>query len=294
MKVSIVIVSKNRKEDLRYTLNKINSTLDLRAHEVLVLLDGCDDGSEILIDEFDWVSWTRLFTSVGASRARKLLYEKAVGDYFIGLDDDAHPLNLDFIEQVCLIFAKYTNTGIIAFQELKGVFKSDLEALQLSSKDRVEYFTNEFIGSGFAIRKSVYFNTNGFPTWLDIYGEESCVAIEVLANGYDIIYTNSIKINHRVDIEARKVNKQNYYRFGKQLKNSSNYFIVYYPNPFLALLKLYWHNFKKYALTDFRCFTIYFRTVGAVLIQFPAVLKFRRPVKKEVLYKMRRLKGLKY
>jgi GT2 family glycosyltransferase len=294
MKISIVIVSKNRKEDLRYTLNKINFALDLRVHEVLVLLDGCDDGSEILMDEFDWVSWTCLSTSVGASKARKLLYEKAIGDYFIGLDDDAHPLNLDFIEQVCLIFDKYTNTGIIAFQELKGVFESDLEALELSSTDKVEYFTNEFIGSGFAIRKSVYFNTNGFPTWLDIYGEESCVALEVLANGHDIIFTNSVKINHRVDMEARKLGKQNYYRFGKQLKNSSNYFIVYYPNPFLSLLKLYWHNFKKYALTDFECFIIYFKTIGTVLIQLPTVLKFREPVEKEVLYKMRRLKGLKY
>ena len=294
MKVSIVIVSKNRKEALRYTLNKINSALDLRVHEVLVLLDGCDDGSEILMEEFDWILWTCLSKSVGASRARKLLYEKAVGDYFIGLDDDAHPLNLDFIEQVCLIFANYSNTGIIAFQELKGVFKSDLEVLQLSSNDKVEYFTNEFIGCGFAIRKSVYFNTNGFPTWLEIYGEESCVALEVLANGHDIIYTNSIKINHRVNMEVRKSNKQNYYRFGKQLKNSTNYFIVYYPNPYLALLKLYWHNFNKYALSDFQYFTIYFRTIGTVLIQFPTVLKFRKPVAKEVLCKIRRLKGLQY
>jgi hypothetical protein len=51
-----------------------------------VLLDGCDDGSD-LVSAFDWVSWTCLSESVGASAARRLLYAKAVGDYFIGLDE---------------------------------------------------------------------------------------------------------------------------------------------------------------------------------------------------------------
>lgn len=294
MKVSILIISKNRKEELRYTLSKIKNVLDFSIHEVLVLLDGCDDGSEGLVDTFDWVSWTCLSKSIGASAARRLLYAKAVGDYFIGLDDDAHPLSTDFIDKTLLIFDKYDNTGIIAFQEVKGIFKTNQEALLQSNNTTIDYYTNEFIGSGFAIRKSVYLKTNGFPTWLDIYGEESCVAIEVLANGHDIIYTSSIKINHRVDKEARKLNKHNYYRFGKQLKNSTNYFIVYYPNPIFSLLKLYWHNFKKYAVTDFRCFRIYFKTIVTVLIQLPTVLKFRKPVDKEVRYKMRRLKGLQY
>lgn len=294
MKVSILIISKNRKEELRYTLSKIKNVLDFSVHEVLVLLDGCDDGSENLINAFGWVSWTCLPKSVGASAARRLLYAKAVGDYFIGLDDDAHPLSTDFIDQTLLIFDKYANTGIIAFQEVKGVFKTDQDALLQSSNTSAAYYTNEFIGCGFAIRKSVYLNTNGFPTWLDIYGEESCVAIEVLANGQDIIYTSSVKINHRVDKLARKINKNNYYRFGKQLKNSTNYFIVYYPNPILSVLKLYWHNFKKYALTDFTCFMIYFKTIAAVLIQLPTVLKFRKPVDKDVLCKMRRLRGLQY
>ena len=98
------------------------------------------------------------------------------------------------------MFSKNPNVGILAFEEIKGRFESDREALKVSEKDKVEFLTAEFIGCGFAIRKSVYMKTNGFPIWIDIYGEESCVSMEVMSKGYDILFSNQIKINHRVDI----------------------------------------------------------------------------------------------
>lgn len=294
MKVSILIISKNRKEDLSFTLKRIKTLVDISVHEVLVLLDGCNDNSEELVDEFNWIVWTVLEESIGASAARHHLYPKAQGDFLIGLDDDAHPLASDFILQTMHLFDRNTNVGIIAFHEVKGIYQSDEEALLYSETKLEEYFTNEFIGCGFAIRKSVYMTTNGFPIWLDIYGEESCVSIEVLANNYDILYTNTIKINHRVDREQRIIKKQNYFRFGKQLKNSTYYFLVYYPFPLIAIIKMYWHNFKKYALTDFEYFKIFFRTIFIVLVHVPKILKYRNPVDKLLIVKMRTLEKLKF
>jgi glycosyltransferase involved in cell wall biosynthesis len=294
MKVSILIISKNRKEDLSFTLKRIKTLVDISVHEVLVLLDGCNDNSEELVGEFNWVVWTVLEESIGASAARHYLYPKAQGDFLIGLDDDAHPLASNFILQAIHLFDKNTNVGIIAFHEVKGIYQSDEEALLHSETKLEEYFTNEFIGCGFAIRKSVYMATNGFPIWLDIYGEESCVSIEVLANNHDILYTNTIKINHRVDREQRRIKKQNYFRFGKQLKNSTYYFLVYYPFPLIAIIKMYWHNFKKYALTDFEYFKIFFRTIFIVLVHVPKILKYRNPVDKLLIVKMRTLEKLKF
>jgi GT2 family glycosyltransferase len=294
MRASIVIVSKNRKEELDKTLQILEKLIDFSIHEVLVFLDGCNDGSELLKKQFKWVIWGGSEKSIGASGARNVLYPKAKGDYLIGLDDDAHPLQTSFIDLTITLFEAFPNVGVIAFQEIKGIYTSDEEALNKFESPEEEYFTNEFIGCGFAIRKDVYEETNGFPVWIDIYGEESCVSIEVVAKGYDIIYTNKIKVNHRVNMEERKIKGQNYFRFGRQLKNTTYYFLVYYPFPLINILKLYWHNFTKYALSDTKCFKIFCKTIVEVIIGIPTVIKYRNPVDEIVLNKMRQLSCLKF
>lgn len=294
MHASILIVSKNRKEELKITLQVLEGILDLKIHEVLVFLDGCSDNSELLQIQFDWVKWQISEKSIGASAGRHQLYPKAQGQFLIGLDDDAHPLSADFIIKTTNIFKKYPNVGIIAFQEIKGVFSSDEEALKQVTLVEEKYYTNEFIGCGFAIRKVVYMATNGFPVWIDIYGEEACVSMEVLACGYDIIYSNTIKVNHRVNIAERKLKGQNYFRFGKQLKNTTYYYLVYYPFPLASILKLYGHNFRKYALMDWAYFKVFFKTIFEVFLEIPNVMKYRSPIEEKVLKKMRSLSGLKF
>lgn len=294
MRASIVIVSKNRKEELLKTLKIIGLLIDKFQVEVLVFLDGCTDDSEVLMNELKWVSWFVSAKSIGASAARQRLYPFAKGELLIGLDDDAHPLTEDFISKIEILFQENATVGVLAFEEVKGVFESDSAALEQSEKIKKEFLCSDFIGCGFAIRKSAYLETNGFPVWIDIYGEESCLAIEVMAKGFDILFTNTIKINHRVNIVQRKQNKQNYFRFGKQLKNTTYYFLVYYPWPFWNILKLYWHNFKKYALTDWEFSKIYFKTIFIVLINIPRVLRYRKPVDKALILKMRGLSVLKY
>jgi len=294
MEASILIVSKNRKQALKKTLLLLKPMLDLSKHEALVFLDGCTDGSNSLIETIPWVKWFFVNESIGASKARHQLYKKAIGTYFIGFDDDAHPLNADFIDSVKKVFVKNHNVGIIAFEEIKGVFDSDEIAIKSGSSNSIEYLTNEFIGCGFAIKKDVYEKTNGFPVWMNIYGEESCLSIEVLDKGYDIIYSNQIKVNHRVDIIERKKRGLNYFRFGKQLKNTTYYYLVYYPFPLIKILKLYWHNFNKYALHDIKCFVIFFKVIFEVFVKTPQVLKYRNPVEKDSLKKKKNLSPIKY
>ncbi|MBG6062965.1 GT2 family glycosyltransferase [Flavobacterium sp. CG_9.1] len=294
MQISILIVSKNRKEELERTLLVLEKLIDFSSHEVLIFLDGCTDDSEELSNQFSWVNWEFTTKSIGASPARNVLYSRAKGKYLIGLDDDAHPINADFISQTISIFQKHPNVGIIAFKEIKGIFNSDEEALGSFDFKEEEYYCSDFIGCGFAIKKEVYDATNGFPVWIDIYGEESCVAIEVLSKGFDIIYSNKIMVNHRVDKEARKLAGKNYFRFGKQLKNTTYYYLVYYPFPLIKILKLYRHNFIKYALTDVNCFKIFFKIIVEVCLNIPKVLKYRKPIKNSLLEKTKHLSAIEY
>ncbi|MFD1294261.1 glycosyltransferase family 2 protein [Lutibacter holmesii] len=292
MQISFLIVTKNRPEDLALTLNKLKVLIDVSIHEVLVFIDGCSK-TEVIIANFDWVKWIIVKDSISASPARCALYKKAKGTIFIGLDDDAHPLTPNLILQVEQAFTANTNLGIIAFQEVRGLFEADQVALK-NSKTLESYFTNDFIGCGFAIKKDVYEATNGFPVWIDIYGEETAVALEVLDLGYDILYEPNIKVNHRIDGEKRKQQGRNYFRFGRQLKNTLRYYIVYYPNPTKKVIKTLWHNFKKYALKDWSYFKSFVVVVFSTPFKLPKILKYRQPVKSKTIKAILNLKPLKY
>jgi GT2 family glycosyltransferase len=293
MEIAILIVTRNRPEELVITLDKLSCLLDLSLHEVLVFIDGCKQ-TESLIAQYPWVHWECSVISIGASPARNALYKKAKGTIFIGLDDDAHPLSPDFIEQTQSVFSKDKQTGIIAFQEVRGVFLNDHEAMGHAISKVECYSTNDFVGCGFAIRKDVYNQTNGFPIWLDIYGEESCLGIEVLDLGYEIRYDNTIVINHRIDRLKRINQGRNYFRFEKQLKNTIYYYLVYFPNPFFKITKLLFHNFKKYGLANRTYFQLFWKSLFCAVKEFRYVLQFRKPVKGNTLQKMNSLRGIKY
>ncbi|AWG21459.1 family 2 glycosyl transferase [Flavobacterium faecale] len=293
MEVSILIVTKNRPKELAFTLHNLLGIVDLSLHEVLVFIDGCIQTMAIQKD-FPWVRWESVVTSVGASPARSILYKNGNGIVFIGLDDDAHPLTPDFISKVHQVFNNDKKIGIVAFQEIKGIFASDEIAIENADHKSEEYYTNDFIGCGFAIKKEVYLLTNGFPVWIDIYGEEACVAIEVLDLGYQIKYVGSIMVNHRVDRLGRIKGGKFYFRFEKQLKNTIYYYLVYLPNPSYKIARLLFHNFKKYGFKDLKYFQLFLKSFFTAVFSFRYILRFRKPVQKSSLEKANKLKGLKY
>lgn len=291
MQISFLIVTKNRPEELQFTLKQLYTIFDSSCQEVLVYIDGCD-ATEPLQEQYPWVKWFVLKKSISASPARNFLYQKAVGEIFIGLDDDAHLISEKPIERITKYFQSNDNLGILAFLEVKGIFETPKECIKAIEKE--EYLTTEFIGSGFAIRKEVYDQTNGFPVWMDIYGEETCVSLEVLDLGYDILFSNQVVVNHRVDLEKRKQQGKNYFRFQKQLQNSFKIYLVYYRNPFKKILKLLWHNFRKYALSDRTYFKLFFKAAGNMLGSCISLLKFRKPVKQSTLNRLKQLKMIQY
>lgn len=292
MQISFLIVTKNRPEELAFTLDKLKSHIDLSIHEVLVFIDGCPKTAAIA-SNYEWVNWTVSKKSISASPARNALYKKAMGEIFIGLDDDAHPISENFIIEIETAFKKNIKLGIIAFQEVRGLFDTDEIALK-QVKEQASHLTNDFVGCGFAIKKEVYLATNGFPLWVDIYGEESALSIEVLDLDYQILFKNTLIVNHRVDVEKRKQQGRNYFRFEKQLKNTLRYYLIYFPNPLFKIVKLLTHNFKKYAIKDSRYFKSFFKVLFSTLFQLGAILKYRKPVKESTLQHKLKLKGIKY
>jgi GT2 family glycosyltransferase len=285
MEASIVIVSHNRKTDLALTLSIISVYLDSN-HEIRVFLDGCTDGSEELKEQFPLVQWHFSKKRMGASPARNALLKHAKGKYFIGFDDDSHPLQANFVNTVKELFETNPSLGVLSFQEVKGIFKNEQELETKREEGEIpDYNCNSFTGCGYAIRADVYNKTYGFPVWMDIYGEESCVSIEVMNKGFEIFYTSKISVHHRVNKMDRKSSGKNHFRFKKQLINNLGYYLVYFPwkNIPRKLIKLYSHNFFKYATKDRKYFVNFCKAFFKSFFYWIVFLKHRKPVSYKVI-----------
>ena len=295
MEASICIVSRNRKDELYKTLQILQHNTDYKKHEILVFLDGCNDGSLKLLDHFPKVNWEIGEYRIGASPARKKLFSKAKGKFIFGFDDDAHPLQEDFINKALGLFIKEPNLAVISFEEIKGIFKSDAEAMNHRIKD-VCYYCNSFVGCGFVIRNSAYQKISGFPNWMDIYGEEGCVSIQLIDKGYDILYTSVISVNHRVDRNKRKQDGNNAFRFERQLCNMGLYFLIYYPIQLIPkkLLKLFAHNFIKYGIKDPQFFKGYFKGLLIFSKKLPKAFLNRQQVSLKAIERINKLPHPKY
>ncbi len=292
MEFSYLIVTHGRVVDVIQTLRVLYLSFDANKDEVLVYIDACE-ATEQIRNQFPWVRWFSGHKRISASPARAFLYPQAKGQYLIGLDDDAHIITPDYKEKIRALFAQ-PKIGVLAFKEVKGIFTNDDEALSEVGSTSQFYETHDFIGCGFAIRKDVYDATRGFPTWIDIYGEEPCLSLEVMNLGFELWFTNQIAVNHRVDVVQRKLQGKNHFRFQKQLQNSFFIFLNYYPKPLLPIMKLLFHNFKKYGLKDATYFKLYMQALQHIFVHYRQKKQFRNPVDAFVLQKMRKVESLDY
>lgn len=295
MDISICIVSKDRREELDRTLGVLERLFIGEHSEILVFLDGCHDDSFRLIEKYETISWYSSEESIGASPARRRLFKKAAGTIIFGFDDDAHPLNENFIQIAKDLFQQNPTVAVLTFEEIKGIYENDSCALEHHIAQN-EFLCNSFVGCGFAILKAAYTKIDGFPEWMDIYGEEGAVSIQLMNKGYGILYTSQISVNHRVNRALRKLEGGNFFRFQKQLYNMGMYFLIFYPRHLLPrkLLKLFWHNLSKYAFTDVNFFLAFFKALFLFLLKASFIINKRSPVSEETINKMNTLPHPKF
>jgi N-acetylglucosaminyl-diphospho-decaprenol L-rhamnosyltransferase len=82
--VSVVIVSFNRVESLRQSLQMLGDT-----HRIIVVDNGSRDGAEALSDEFPAVRFSRLPKNFGLTKALNIGLRSIEGEYILCLHDDA-------------------------------------------------------------------------------------------------------------------------------------------------------------------------------------------------------------
>ncbi len=196
MRISVVICTKNRKDDLRVTLKGFYSQ-DYDNFEVIVIDNASNDGTiDMIRNEYPQVLYTYLPININIL-AQNIGISQASGEIIWRTDSDSHPESKDTFKRISDIFESQPNLDIISTTET--LVKKDFSEIELSTLDRNNgndidgYPVKSFSGPGSALRKSV-FDRIGY--YWEFGMEELDLSIRALRNNLSIKIFPNIRTLH--------------------------------------------------------------------------------------------------
>ena len=272
---AILISTKNRKTELLFTLKKIDALLQREDVECVVFDDGSDDGTfDAVKQNFPQVKLQRNEISRGYMYCRNKLLNEATAAFAISLDDDAHFLSADPLEQIQSHFESHPQCGLTAFR------------LWWSRNDSADFNTHEkttpvkgFVGCGHAWRIEAWRGIRNYPEWFQFYGEEDFASMELFKQGYTVDYLPKVLVQHRVDLKARSKTQKDFgFRYRRSFRAGWYLYFLFYPASKIPRKLLYtlFIQVKKIFKGNFNVIAPLFLSVFDVLKNLPRLRKSRR------------------
>lgn len=275
--ITINILTYNRKEELRVTLNKVINQQYKNIEIIVVDNASTDSTSEMMVLEFPSVRYIRLDKNIGISGWNEG-FKNANGDYILVLDDDSYPED-NALKDGIVWFSKNKKLGILAYNiHNSRTHASETECLFKQS--------GTFTGCGALISRELIGRIGYFNERIFLYLHELDFSIRCREAGYEILYDDSLIVIHNQSLSARDKKKEDpfrseyryYYYFLGYATILLQHFslasiLKYFPK--LIINKLIIALAYGYLRTFFKGF---FKIAGKI----PSDIKNRKPVRKLV------------
>lgn len=189
---TVIIPTKNRKDDLKIALNSlIKQNVEL---EIIVLDDGSTDGTDDMIKiEYPTIKLIRSDQSLGSAVQRNIGTKLASNPIIISIDDDVELQDEFTIEQILNHF-DHPRVGVVTIPFIN--INIGPKVFQEAPNNKGISITNTFIGLGYAYRKDIYLRLNGFRDIIYMEGEESDLSLGMLEKGYVVRLGSTKPIHH--------------------------------------------------------------------------------------------------
>ncbi len=221
---SILITTKNRKNELFFTLNSIN-TINSDKVEIVVFDDGSSDGTSDLIKEkFPSVLLYRNEISKGYMYCRNFMLNTTQAKYAISLDDDSNFLSDNPLEKIKNYFINNHDCGVIAFR----IFWSDEKPNTIQTNQKTSQVKG-FVGCGHAWRMDSWKVIPNYPEWFVFYGEEEYASYQLFKKKIQIHYLPSVLVHHRVKVQSRKLQSDYIQRQRRSLRSGWYLYFLFFP-----------------------------------------------------------------
>jgi GT2 family glycosyltransferase len=199
MRASFVVVNYNRKDELLTTIAETKKLIRDKPfeYEIVIVDNASQDGSADAVKQShpDVVLIENKFNS--GAPAWNLGFEKALGDYFIILDDDSHMTS--GLEEAIDFMNNNPKVGILALNITGGSYETS------QWDDMAE--TIGFIGCGAIFKKELYKKIGGYADWMFLYANEWELGLRCINAGYKIVYFKNSSVVHRTS-KMHRTNKR--------------------------------------------------------------------------------------
>ncbi len=209
--VSVIILTRNRREQLKECLNSIKRQ-NFPGVEVIVVDNASDDDTALMVKEnFSDVKLIRLDKNHGVG-GRNIGAEEAEGELIISLDDDSKLIQTNTISRIVEKFRKNSDLGAAGFRVINAEGEEDeWFSWEKVGNEKEGYLSPTFRTCAAAIRPEMFERTGGFWERYFIYVEERDFATRILNSGAEVRYFPLITIQHRRANRNRETSRLFYY-----------------------------------------------------------------------------------
>lgn len=269
---SIVITTKNRKDDLAITLHKIRHLL--KREDVACII--CDDGStdetfSFIKEQYPQIQLIQNTVSKGLIYSRNRLMSLVNSKYAISIDDDLHFITQNPLEYIEDAFNKNPKIAVLGFR----IFWGHQEPKIIVSED-VSNRMKSFVGCGHVWRMSAWKDIPSYPAWFIFYGEEDFASCQLFKKNWEIYYLPEVLVNHRVDIKSRKKNADYSIRLQRSLRAGWYLYFLFLPIKYVPRKMLYsiWIQIKtKVFKGDLKALKALILALLDLVISIPKIIK---------------------
>ena len=279
-KISILISTKNRSEELLLTLQKTKQLFSENV-KCLVFDDGSTDGTfEKVKLHFPEVDIVRNEISKGYIYCRNKMLNETAADFAISLDDDAHFLTENPIEIITSYFTNNPNCGLIAAR----IFWTNDFAENIITNDNPQQ-VNGYVGCGHIWRMKAWNDIPNYPEWFQFYGEENFASLQLFKKKWEIHYVPQLFVQHRVNLKARAKSVAEFtFRYRRALRADWCNYFLFSPISKIPRKMAYsvWMQFKtKIFKGDFKIVKPLFLAVLDLVLFIPKLIKHRNGLTSE-------------
>jgi GT2 family glycosyltransferase len=303
--VSVVVLSYNRKDDLRETIERVASQ-EYPEIEILVVDNASTDGTREMLDDMaedlkyrfnEGLSKRfRIFlmdTNVGVD-AYNVGFSNASGRFVLILDDDSFPA-ADAIVKMVEKFRENPTLGVAAFDvrdystyekvaggrvdEINGFSNTNHMPVNPGSKQK---YAMSFNGAGAGVRKSLMDEIGGYPGEFFLYANELDMAFRVWDAGFSVEFFHDLVAYHKSSPTNRlSARAPFYYTRNTLLLVWKHYPLDLMCRATVALVYLIlYHTMEQRTL-------IYLKALGFAMAKMRVALKKRKPVKRDIALNLR-------
>ncbi|MFD2116978.1 glycosyltransferase family 2 protein [Paenibacillus yanchengensis] len=232
--ITIVMLSWNRRNDVRESLNRIRQIQYSPIEVIIVDNASSDETPEMISNEFPEVQLIALSENIGIEAYNKG-FEAAKGKYIVIIDDDSFPA-FDAINKMVERFEEDPLLGAVAF-DVRNFYHYDEVSVTTAVQAQTEAISSQYFmsfnGAGVGIRAELFREIGYYPGEFFLYNNEMDTAFRIWDKGYHIKFFSDIVSYHkyspvnRTSWRAPFYYTRNafwlvwkYYKFGKCLKTT--------------------------------------------------------------------------